>query len=232
MRKCFFDIQWDACNDLARTLFMKTSGIDREGSKFERMKKDAAHIRQMLKNRITPRGQYICFDKDEITLSGKKLWAGKQEFACKAFEQLRESSIKGLYIYACSAGDYTLPDEDVLSQVYADIWGTAFTDAIRMLIKKEFESKAKISDSFGPGFFGMPTREVEKIKSLLDFKQLGIEVRDSAIMVPLKSCAGLYFIVDDDYKPINSQCAFCYGTETSCKFCHALTNGDDDDIIK
>ena len=68
---------------------------------------------------ITPRGQYICFDKDEITLSGKKLWAGKQEFACKAFEQLRESSIKGLYIYACSAGDYTLPDEDVLSQVYA-----------------------------------------------------------------------------------------------------------------
>ena len=33
---------------------MKTSGIDREGSKFERMKKDAAHIRQMLKNRITP----------------------------------------------------------------------------------------------------------------------------------------------------------------------------------
>ena len=37
--KVFFDIQWDACNDLARTLFMKTSGIDREGSKFERMKK-------------------------------------------------------------------------------------------------------------------------------------------------------------------------------------------------
>ena len=71
MRKCFFDIQWDACNDLARTLFMKTSGIDREGSKFERMKKDAAHIRQMLKNRITPRGQYICFDMDGKPL-GKK----------------------------------------------------------------------------------------------------------------------------------------------------------------
>lgn len=223
MKKTFFEIDYDQCSHLAMTLFMESAGINREGPKFERMRKDAFYMLSCIENRIELCGEYIFYDRDEMEFSGDRLSAGGQEFGCKAFEQLNKNSLIGMYLYACSAGDYSLPDENVLNQVYADLWGTAFTDAVRILIRKELEKDAKLSDSFGPGFYGMSTKAITRMKALLDFDQLGIEVKESNIMVPLKSCAGLYFAVNDDYQHINSQCASCFGNLKSCKLCQVST---------
>lgn len=127
-----------------------------------------------------------------------------------------------MFLYACCAGDYALPEENILDQVYADIWGSAFTDAVRALIKKELEQGCRISENFGPGFYGMSTRALGKMQQILDFQALGIEVRSNNIMIPLKSCAGMFFRVSERYKTIGAACEACYGNQASCKLCQVF----------
>ena len=86
-------------------------------------------------------------------------------------------------------------------------------------MKKELEKESKLSDSFGPGFYGMDVGDMETLSSLLSFDDLDIELRHSRIIVPLKSCAGMYFSVNDNYEYLRQECENCRGTHTSCKLC-------------
>lgn len=217
MIKKIFHVDRNECNDLACEIFMKTSGINREGRKFERMKKDAFRMRKMIEERVKIRVAYAYYD--DVILSGGQADIGGETFHCKAFEQVNPNVVKGAYLYALSVGDFGLPEEPIMDQLYADIWGSAFTDAARLLLKRELEKDVRLSDSFGPGFYGMDVSEMQQLASLLSFEDLDIELRNSRIIVPLKSCAGLYFGVTDDYRNLNQECENCRGTHTSCKLC-------------
>ena len=76
-----------------------------------------------------------------------------------------------------------------------------------------------LSDSFGPGFYGMDVSEMGSLTSLLNLDELDIEIRNSRIMLPLKSCAGFYFSVDERYRKLDQACENCLGTHRSCKLC-------------
>lgn len=217
MIKKIFHVDRNECNDLASEIFMRTSGINREGRKFERMKKDAFRMRKMIEERVKIRVAYAYYD--DVVFSGRQAKIGEETFHCSAFEQVDPQAVKGAYIYALSVGDFGLPEEPIMDQLYADIWGSAFTDAARLLLKRELEKEARLSDSFGPGFYGMDVSEMQQLASLLSFEELDIELRNSRIIVPLKSCAGLYFSVTDDYRELNQECENCRGTHTSCKLC-------------
>lgn len=106
-----------------------------------------------------------------------------------------------------------------MDQLYADIWGSAFTDAVRFLMMEAFAVENRLSDSFGPGFYGMDVGEMEKIGTLLDFSTIGIELRNGKILVPLKACAGIVFAVDDGYRMMKRECMDCRGTHASCRLC-------------
>lgn len=142
------------------------------------------------------------------------------KFTCNAFEMIDPSTVKGVYLYALSVGDFGYPEEPIMDQLYADIWGSSFTDAARILIKKQIEEESKLSDSFGPGFYGMDVSEMSKLASILSFDKLEMELKNSRILLPLKSCAGLYFAVTDDYRKMNSECESCRGSHKSCVLCH------------
>lgn len=219
MEKHFFNVDREACNTLALDLFTANSGINKKGRKFERMRKDAFRMREIIEDKIDIHGESIYYAADEMELCGQTLTVSGKELDCKAFELIPPDTVEGVYLYACCAGDYYMEDEPIMGQLYADIWGTAFTDAVRLLIKKELEKDAVLSDNFGPGFYGMELAELTKLEQLLDFTALGIEVRDRCVMVPLKSCAGIYFKVNDNYQGINRECESCRGTHTSCKLC-------------
>lgn len=205
------------CSELASEIFMKTSGLDREGAKFERMRAEAFRMREIIEERIHIRCAWEYFD--DVRLTGQKAEFGGRSFKCSAFDQIEDSMIKGVYVYALSVGDFGFPEELILDQLYADIWGSAFTDAARLLLKTEFQKKSILSDSFGPGFYGMDVSEMGKLASIFDLERLNIEIKDSKIMVPLKSCAGLYFDVTEDYRKLDQACENCLGTHTSCKLC-------------
>lgn len=205
------------CSRRAFEIFMKTSGIDREGRKFERMRADAFRMRKFIEERIHIRAAWEYFN--DVKISGQYAEFGGQRFKCSAFDQIENRTVKGVYVYALSVGDFGFPEEPILDQLYADIWGSAFTDAARLILKEKLEMESKLSDSFGPGFYGMDVSEMGSLTSLLNLEELDIEIRNSRIMLPLKSCAGFYFDVNEDYRKLNQACENCLGTHTSCKLC-------------
>ena len=121
-----------------------------------------------------------------------------------------------------------------MDQLYGDIWGTAYTDALRdmtmdIISKDSAKSNSVggslgntgISDSFGPGFYGMDTGELAKLPLLVDFDGLGIRISEGGGLLPVKSCGGLVFRVNGRYRPLDSACRFCSGKDKECRFCRA-----------
>jgi hypothetical protein len=181
------------------------------------MRKDAFQMREVVNKHLDIK--IICQYYDDILLDGRVLKIENNEFCCNVFEQMNPESVEGVYVYAICVGDFSMPEEKILDQLYADIWGTAFVDAVRLVLQEELAKDAELSDSFGPGFYGMDINAMVNIDSILDFSSIGMELKGSQIIVPLKSCAGMYFKVNELYKKINSACSTCLGTNRSCKLC-------------
>ena len=204
-------------HELAEEIFLKISGINSNGKKFERMKADAFKMRELIKDGINIIAE--CRFYPGAVIEKQNLAAGNMSFICNAFEQIEPDSVNGVYVYVISAGDFYIEDEKVINQLYADFWGNAYTDALRMMVKEELEKKARLSDSFGPGFYGMGTVEIVKFAELMDFEELGITVHNGTTMVPLKSCTGMYFSINDRYRRMDAACADCAGSFKSCRLC-------------
>lgn len=221
MEKRFFQPDNGKYNELAKEYFMISSGLNREGEKFERMRSGAMEVYELIQEQVNCKGQFAYFSKDagEMVLHGDTLQISDVRLECKAFEKVDLDTVEGVYAYVCTAGEYVLQEENLLRQVYADLWGNAYTDAIRELIRQYLHMFAPLSDSFGPGFYGMPLSEMDNLSKLLDFHQVGVSVRESMVLQPSKSCAGLYFRVNSDYHKLAGQCASCRGNHTSCRLC-------------
>ena len=225
MEKISLRIEKNECEDLTRDLFLKMSGINKTGEKFDRMKEDADNIRDRIEDRIDIKVACHYYNgKDDLKLDGRAVRIGSEIFQCNAFELLNESDVNGVYVYALTAGEYDSKEESILNRLYADIWGTSFTEAARILMSKELGKRDELSDSFGPGFYGMDLIEMSKIDRLLGFEKIGIELKKSGILVPVKSCAGLLFSVTDSYQKMNSACRDCLGNHKSCKLCRQMSN--------
>lgn len=218
MKDIIFDIDSAQCSRIANDIFIKDSGIDRPGRKFEKMREAAYQIRSLIGSDVKLR--FACRYYDEINLTGKTLVIGGQSFVCNAFEQIESGAVEGVYAYAVCAGEFDMPDKKIMDQLYADIWGTAFADAVRFVVRQRLEEEAALSESFGPGFYGMDVSEISNLDKLLDFSRIGIELRNDTIMVPLKSCAGMFFKVNENYIPLNTACETCRGSHKSCRLCH------------
>lgn len=214
----FVKINKSSLAELAEKFFLQGSGINKAGRKYERMRKDAFEMRKVAEERVNIRAAYRYFD--EFELNDRKLTVGGTVLECNAFERLERKTIKGVYVYALSVGDFDFSDRIIMEQLYADFWGSAFTDAARLILKQKLEENGKLSDSFGPGFYGMKVEEMGKFAGLLEMDEIGIEIRNKRIMLPLKSCVGVYFDVTEKYEKLHDACSNCYGNERGCKLCN------------
>lgn len=210
------------CFDRAQELFIRESGCGKEGSKYDRMRKSAFEIRELIEPLIDVKCTYEIYDSFE--LKNETLIIENQQFNCTAFGQINPKSIDAVIFYAVTAGDYYLEDRPIMDQLYADIWGTAFTDAMREIFMDEMKKNYEISDSFGPGFYGMDVSEMKKMPYLVSFDSLGMEVKNSCVILPLKSCAGMVYIVNELYTKLDSACQLCYGNKKTCSLCSVRNN--------
>lgn len=217
----YLQIDREKCAAEAMKIFTEESGIEGKTKKHTRMQEDALMMRELIEERIDLKAAYRYFD--DFSLAGTILHIEDKSFECVAFEQLKADWIEGVYVYAITAGNYQMEELSVLLQVYADIWGTAFTDALRVLLVDELKKDGDIGDSFGPGYYGMSMVEMKKLPELLDFNALGIEVRDNGVLLPIKSCAGILFRVNEKYQKLNDTCRLCYGNIRTCKLCSMRT---------
>ena len=121
-----------------------------------------------------------------------------------------------------TAGNWSFGDS-TKERVYLDTWGTAYVDSAKGMMEKklmaDMDSASFLSDPFGPGYYGMSTKATHAICALLESGLIGVDVRESGIMIPEKTIASIYFVTDNNTALPPKSCIDCFGSSKGCKVC-------------
>ena len=115
------------------------------------------------------------------------------------YHQLKHS--EQIAVFVCTAGDgicqwsKQMMPADPLKGFIADILGSVVVetaiDTIQQRLGDEMKQAGlKITNRYSPGYCGWPTSEQHKLFSLLPDENCGIQLTDSALMLPIKSVSG------------------------------------------
>ena len=212
--------------------FFRVCGLNLNSTKHQRMWVEAQNIYALISGKLHLRAVVSDFLPD--SLNGTEMQIGETVFSCSAFEQLKPDSVKRCYIYILTVGDIEIDSDRITDLLYVDIWATAFIDAGRELLKQQVEKIAMeadgnthVSPSFGPGFYGMELEQITNFFRLLDGDSIGVVLRENRIIIPLKTCTGMFLSLDagSDMPPVT--CAGCLGNAGGCRFCGSLSNRED-----
>lgn len=222
-------IERSLLDEQASQYFLEMSGLAREGEKFDRMRERGFEIRERILDRINVRA--VLSKVSSTGFSGNALSVNGIQLICDTFEDLDLSKIREVYLYILTAGAVELLDEPIMDQLYSEFWGTSYVDAgrdyLRQKLLEEYRQRhenhqdVSISDSFGPGYFGMEMQEMEKFFQVLPAEKVSVSLKSSNLLLPLKSCAGLYVIGEGNMQMPCIDCGACLGTLTGCQFCNA-----------
>lgn len=214
------------CYLLTEEFFERRLALLSGSGRSEKKKQRAFQAAADLSRRIRPKATWAYYGKGEMELSGAGLRLQEKWIQCKAFERIKKDTVIGVYVYAVTIGDMELSEKEkdasektaLAEKLYKDMWGTACTDAARTVLREELGKRSAISESFGPGFYGMGMEEMKTIDALLGFTCIGAKLRSNMI-IPEKSSAGLCFAVTEKYEPMGRQCLECIGNPRGCDFC-------------
>ena len=152
-----------------------------------------------------------------------------KEIGCNFFHRIPEESIEGVYLYLITAGECLFESEEqIMEFLYADIWGTNYVDAgIEVLrdrlnqdVKRRFPGRdVKLTREFGPGYYGMTVEQAIPLFSILHGEDIGMKIKDSGLLIPQKSCSGIFFVVNDPDFDEGPECVDCVGSRLGCEFC-------------
>lgn len=165
--------------------------------------------------------------EDRFSLQGQELALGKAMVHCQAFEQISQEDIRRVYVYFLTIGEVMTGSERSVDQLFADTWGTALVDSardtLRHMILREVEKEEldglQLSESFGPGCFGMELFELRNFLRVADGGKIGVTLSGSGGMQPAKSCGGLFFLAGKDVRLPRMECRYCIGNSQGCYYC-------------
>jgi hypothetical protein len=231
MEKFSFEINMEKIRTEAHEYFINNVRISNGNEKSKKMLEAAYKINDEIEKSLKIKSSVSPFDNfvmEEDTLIVENI-----SFRSNPFSLIRRNQIMAVYFYIITAGDFYFEDRKISDQLYADMWLTSYLDAGRKNLRKdllmhyysklpnkEAPKEVTISDSFGPGFYGMNTKDVEKIFQLVDSAEIQVECMDSGIMLPLKSCAGIYMIVEEGTLLPELKCENCIGNRMNCNMCN------------
>lgn len=213
---------------LAEKRFVQTCGFNLETEKHQRMMKMGAEVRDKGVAGIDIQA-LVSFYGPEVCRDGM-IAIGDVELTCNYFKQIPAECVEGVYFYMLTAGEcYFSSEENIMDFLYADIWGTNYVDAgievlteeyIKADMAERFQGKELyLSEEFGPGYFGMPVIETKKFFQILDGSLINVKVKDSGLMIPQKTCAGLYIVLNRSDIKAEPECMRCHGNAAGCNFC-------------
>lgn len=156
------------------------------------------------------------------------------EISCDILERLdleQEDIVLG-YLYAFHAPELSKKLEEeyerlpLLEQCYIENWLIAVLDAGRDWIrnylfrKNSVRHACYVTDSFGPGFYGMTIESLPKFLKMIDGEAVGITITESGNLNPLKSCVGIYLVTTKDVSHLmGHDCVNCAGNKFGCHAC-------------
>lgn len=213
---------------LAEKRFVQTCGFNLETEKHQRMMKMGVEVRDKGVDGIDIQA-IVSFYGPEVCKDGMII-IDDVELTCNYFKQIPAECVEGVYFYMLTAGEcYFSSEENIMDFLYADIWGTNYVDAgievlteeyIKADMAERFQGKELyLSEEFGPGYFGMPVIETKKFFQILDGSLINVKVKDSGLMIPQKTCAGLYIVLNRSDIKAEPECMRCQGNAAGCNFC-------------
>lgn len=213
--------------DEAQALFIRYSGLDLSKEKHRRMMETACQAREAGLSGLDVRAAVSCWDG--ACLSGGVLSRKGHSLECTAFSRITDGAVLCLYAFVVTAGEcISAEDDPITSQLFAHTWGTAYVDAARMRLERVFcqdlrrsypDILAQLSPYYGPGFYGMPMTENQRLCAWLNADKIGVTTKENGLMLPLKSCSGLYMGLADPAAVPPESCEACAGNPKGCAYC-------------
>lgn len=166
---------------------------------------------------------------------------GKRKLTCHILERIPASIVRGGYFavfhapgkeaasgaYAPVADKTEYGKGELLTQYYEESWQNALLDAGRSWIsnyltrKESVRMPAYVTDSFGPGFYGMPITDLPQLAELIDMERVGVHVTENGTLSPQKSLVCLYLVLNQPLPFFMKDCAGCIGSKGGCVNCGA-----------
>jgi len=215
----------------AREEFIRVCGFRPDSEKHKNMLDAATSIRELGVDKIKIRALLAAFEPDVlkddyIEIDGVRLH-------CDSVYLMEKEKIHKVLFYMVTVNECGCESEQILDRVYADFWGTAYVDSAFELFKQEItgryidneKQKFELSEAFGPGYYGMPTEEIKTFFKILDGDKIGIRCHESCVMLPIKSCAGLFLVLEEGAKMPEKCCESCVGNKSGCRHCSVRPKG-------
>ncbi len=213
----------EQADKIAETYFTLMCGFDRPGEKFKGMLKEGLVIRDKMAGSFQIRAVVSSFGPEAV--HARTIEVGGLTFTCNAISQLELGAISEIHAFILTIGRLDFDSPSVIDLFYADTWGTAYVDAGRDLIREWIQEQIPpdenkiVSDSFGPGYYGMDLSQLQYFYKLLDADKIGVELNGNSMMLPQKSCAGFFFSMSGDSKLPSDDCKSCLAEKAGCNFC-------------
>ncbi len=228
MESKILNLKGEKLTSSAMEYFLKNRGMKPKGIKYERLMVEVKPFQEMMDGRIDAKAM-VGFT-DVCSLEGRELKVEEYTFCCNAFERISSSTVKGVFVYLLTLGPLVLPKLNMLQELYVDYWALSYLDGGRRLLENSlFEDMEtmeqyngrnfQISYSYGPGFYGMDLEQMKDLFAILDGSKIGLKVNREGMIHPLKSCGGIYLVVDSSYEAPEDACLKCIGNPLGCCVC-------------
>lgn len=224
MRNQIWALRDTEVDDLAKAYFIEICGQSKNPKttqkKIDRGLEALKNIEQEIEVTV------LLSEYDENCIKGSNIYLEDIQFECRALSQIPDGEISGIYIYLLTLGEISLPQNSVLNAVYYDMWQTAYVDAGKESLRRRLQNQKSsqnqfISESFGPGFYGMEASQVKQFFEVLNAEKISLKLMDSGLMYPLKSYAGFFLVTEDPQVLPTKDCKDCMAHGKNCIYCKA-----------
>lgn len=222
-----FQIEETAVCDGAEDRFFRICSFDLAEAGQRKMEQAAFRVRTHLQERMDIRATVRFWDRPVLT--DTRLQLDDVTLCCDAFSRIPAGAVKGVFAYLLTIGDTDMEGEvSIMTELYHDVWGTAYVESVMDVLRSRLlqvlpEENMHLSESFGPGYYGMAMEEGKTLFSLLGDETAGVSQKASGLLLPEKSCMGLLLVYDRPGIRMPLACEKCLGSRGSCQFCEKRT---------
>lgn len=181
-------------------LFVQYTRMDLTKKRQQKMLEQAVAMYPDICNMV--KLQAIVTEADSFTANGETLTLDGVDFHSVAFADLKPDQLRKAYGYFLTIGKCMPRDDAGLVEILiVDTWGSILVDICREQLTKHLQALTPdlvLSPSFGLGFYGVSREQAQQLKEFVDPSPIGMEVMDNALVLPQKSCAGIFLAADSD----------------------------------
>ena len=172
-----------------------------------------------IKDSINPVCIYSVYS--DLSVDDNILHIGDYQLKSAVFASIPKEILGQCGVFVMSIGD-TAKCDGILEEGLDHMIKIAYLDALKDILRDEFEMDYLVGSYFAPGIGDMKVEEIATIAKMVDFEQAGVKINDSYMMEPVKSTAGLFMFFNEVHPESQNACTYCMnGGDSSCNLCSA-----------